>query len=475
MISKDDYHFKNWSYVFMNEFEAGNYDKLYVTVQPGVLTIYSNIVGFKGLYYAQDKLGLVKAHDEDFELLLHSAQKLPKILLIVAVIVTIAFVLRKLTNDKFTFLFIVLLGTEPYIIGQARVIQTDAIPMYLGFLALLIFYNNRSRLENNPYKIFLVGILSGLCVLEKSLYFVLVASITCEILFRITLDKNRGGYLKELVVFLISFFITLVLLFPAFWGNFLFTFYRITLGAFIFGVEGYDTETFSFAVTHHIKPMNYYFGFLLNKVSEFVWVGIILVVFNYKKVYKVFLTKGSLLLFYPVILFLVLLISEKKIGRYLVALYPYMILFATLGYYKILNTKKAYILIIFIVLTVRLVHFSYYFPDFLMYQNPLSIDRSFNNSDEAWGSGRKKLARYITSRYGQDNIIYAGDPTTLNMFYSGEVINKNKYTCGGEKSLIVTSSPEETLCGKKIEPMDSYSPYKDLKFYIYDSIKYGVE
>lgn len=51
IVNRDAFYFKDWSYVFMMELQNGNFDKLPLTIQPGVLTIYSNIIGFKVAYF----------------------------------------------------------------------------------------------------------------------------------------------------------------------------------------------------------------------------------------------------------------------------------------------------------------------------------------------------------------------------------------------------------------------------------------
>lgn len=449
MVSKDDFHFKNWSYVYMKEFEAGNYGRLYVSVQPGVLTIYSNIVGFKGLYFAKDKLDVIAAEGKDFELFLHTAQKIPKSLAILVLGVFVVYLCKSLIDTKFALIFAHLLALEPYLVGQSRVIQTDVLPMYLGVLVLLLLiYFKRLPTYKHRYTAF-VGILTGLAVIEKSLYFVLFVVVALNFLFR----KD----VRNFMIYTGTTLLTMFIMFPAFWGDFLFTLYRITIGSFIFGVQGLDTETFSYEKTHHVQSWAYYFDFLLHKVSEFVWFGIVLLVAQLRSWKKHVRKDHVLLIVFPVILFSILLIAEKKIGRYMIALFPYMMLLATLGYYKLFCGKKqlAIVLLTFL-LGVRFFQLSSYFPDFLMYTNPLAPDTGFDNSREDFGTGRKKLAQHLIDVYGQDKKIYATDYTTLYLFYLGVVINKDDMQCDSSYDLIVTQSPTE-----------KFTLYNDLNFYIY--------
>jgi hypothetical protein len=470
MVALDDFHFKNWSYVFMKEFEAGNYDRLYVSVQPGVLTIYSNILGFKGLYFAKDKFGLVSATGKQFDLLLHTAQKLPKAVLSVVLLLVIVKVLAQVTNKKVAFLFGLLFSLEPYLIGQVRVIQTDALPMYLSFLALLLLYQYRTTETTHKHwylRFILLGFLTGSCIVEKSLYFTLALVVCCELVYRLVTDKNRKTNLCELFFYCASTFLTMIMLFPAFWDDFFFTLYRITIGSFIFGIQGLDTETFSYAKTNHLQSNIYYFRFILNKVSEFVWLGLgLFVAYLYKQKPK--LTKNLLpAIIFPLLSFLVLVIAEKKIGRYTILLWPYLILLATAGYTKFIQSRKLLIFVVSVFLLTRLCQFWNLFPDYLMYKNILSPDIAYDNSLEAWGSGRKKLADYISTSYGSTLKIYATDYTTLYLFYPGEVLNLDELQCKNPYGLVISRSSGELLCGRPLVPSDSYTPYSDLTFYIY--------
>lgn len=197
MTASDDFHFKNWSYVFMKEFEVRNFDRLYVSIQPGVLTIYSNIAGFKSLYLLKNKLGLIPQTGKDFELLLNTFQKLPKVMLILAFLLLIVNKLAKLTNTRFAVLFGILLALEPLVVGHSRVIQTDALPMFIALLTLLTLYDHRIN-KDTKYSFILIGFLSALCVLEKSLYFTLCIVFIGELGLKILKATEKRTYLAEL-------------------------------------------------------------------------------------------------------------------------------------------------------------------------------------------------------------------------------------------------------------------------------------
>lgn len=464
MTASDDFHFKNWSYVFMKEFEVRNFDRLYVSIQPGVLTIYSNIVGFKSLYLLKDRLGLIPQTGKDFELLLNTFQKFPKVMLILAVLLLSINKLAKLTNTKFAALFGILLALEPLVVGHSRVIQTDALPMFLALLTLLTLYDHRVN-KTTKYSFILIGFLCALCVLEKSLYFTLCIVVVGELGLRILKATEKKTYLIELVTYSAVFLCSLVLLFPAFWGNFSFTLYRLTIGSFVFGIQGLDTETFTYAKTQHIQDVFYYFRFILNKISIEVWIGILLFFTSIRRLKQDTNWNHIPLVAFPLISFCVLLLAEKKLGRYTLVIFPYLILLAAIGYYKFF--EKRILIIIVLLVSLRLIQLSFLFPDFLMYQNPLSFDKPFNNTAEAWGSGGKKLGDYMTATYGTDKVVYASDYRFLYLYYDGEVLNRDTLNCNSTYDYIITKTPTLSRCNETLKAMGSYSPHKDLKFYIF--------
>ena len=190
-VGADAFHFKDWSYVFMKEFEAGKYNRLYVTVQPAVLTIYSNIIGFKSLYFLKDKLNLIAAGEKDFELLMHAFQKFPKAVFISLLSVLIFWLVKKLYGKWVGLIFLLLFSSEPYFLGQSRMIMTDALPGYLVSLAALVFIYYSQHARNRLWWVLVIGFLSGLAIIERAGSFVFLAAFCLMFLLQ------RGGVLRE--------------------------------------------------------------------------------------------------------------------------------------------------------------------------------------------------------------------------------------------------------------------------------------
>ncbi len=480
IVNKDAFHLKNWSYVFMKEFEAKNYDRLYVTIQPAAITIHTNILGFKSLYFLKDKLNLITSTDKAFELQLHTFQKIPKAVLYIGLSLALFFLVKNLYGLKVSLLFITLFSLEPYVLGHSRVIQTDGLATYLVFTTVLLLlyiqklHTHKQHIQSKQWYFFtaLSGILIGTAVVEKSSTLIVVPVILFFLAYYTKV--NFKTLLKTELLFIVSFLCTMVIIFPAFWGDFWFTAYRLTYGSFLHGVRGIDAETFSYAATPHIHPFSYYPRVLYNKISGLVLVGLvigIIVLFTKRKTLKLshFI---SPLLFTPAVWLLIHQLSTKKIDRYMLLLFPFLILAATLALTYALekyNKKAVYYLLVLLVV-IRLFQFSTLFPDFLLFKNPLSLDFSYATSETAWGSGMYKLGKHLETTYGSDKIVVIPDASTLYLYYSGEVLNLDEVACAVAFDLLILSGDTEKTCIKeRTEYIGNYTVVNDLSFSIYKS------
>lgn len=478
IANKDAFHFKNWSYVFMKEFEEGNYDKLYVTVQPGAMTIYSNIIGFKSLYFAKDKLHLIESQEKEFELLLHTYQKIPKAVLLSSLAFGIFIILNALYGTRFAVIFITLFSLEPFLLGQSRVIQTDALPTYAVFLCVMALILAVKKQKYILHTVLFTSFLLGISIIEKSSTLILILPFTVYIF----LVSPRKDSLKHVIYFLLTLFITMVVLFPAFWGNFAFTLYRITIGSYLHGAIGVDAETFSLAPTHHIQSLFYYLRFLYNKLSELSIIGIALLAvavvsrFVATKAgrlkilidYKTLLTYG-LAFVVPIVWFIIHELSVKKIDRYMLMVFPFLILLSTLGYTLVLQKVrfKHFYLVLIGMISLRLFQFTTLFPDLLLYKNPLSLDVNYKASETAWGSGRYKLGKYLSKNYGTDRSVYISDPDTLYLYYPGTVLNIDDFSCEKVVDLYITGSINKECLKSRLRLDSVLTIPGDITYFVY--------
>ena len=255
-------------------------------------------------------------------------------------------------------------------------------------------------------------------------------------------------------------------LFPAFWGNFWFTAWRIFIGSFIQGIKGLDAEAFTYNVTPHIQPWYFYLRFFYNQLSEVVIIGIILAIYLLIKNKGKSLKKNMPIIIIPFFLFFVHQIATKKGDRFMLYTFPFLILYTAIAYNKVLTKINLLYGFIILVTVLRVFQFKEIFPDFLAYKNPLSIDSKYIPS---YSVGYWKLAKYIEFEYGEDHKIHLGDSEKIRLFYPGKVSNFDNKTCSDSFDLVIqTRKFQEESCFLKILKLDdTFTPYGGITFYIY--------
>lgn len=485
IVNFDEQHFRNASYLFMQNFESGRYDSLYVTVQPAAITIYSNIIGYKGLYFLKDKVGIIHATDKGLDILEERFEKIPKAILLIVLGITLFSVASKAYGTLFSLLFITILSLEPFFLGNNRMMHTDSVPAFLIIISLFLlklYYKLKPKLT-----LVTIAVLMGLGIIEKSST-IIVIPLLILFIARKSYKLNRN-WLADLLLFSSVTALTMVIFFPAFWGDFWNTWYNITIGSYIEGVRGLDYETRTLAPDISNRGSYwYYFRFLYNKVSEVIILGLLSLLFVKFKEIGLFRSRKALtrslkgwleafnnpIFIVPLVWFVIHELSNKKIPSYLLALFPFLALGAAFGFYEILKRKeKRVVLLILVIILLRAFQFYSLHPDYLLYVNPLSLDKTYDKMDTAWGSGRVKLADELVKRYGPSQTILTGDATTLYLFYPGEVLLGTEYNCEVPFTLYISLSvPTEKTCFSPYLVYDTtISVANSLHFRIYKFVK----
>ena len=387
IVNRDSFHFKNWSYVFMKEFESHHWDKLFVAIQPGMLTIYSNIIGFKTLYFFKDKLHVVTAVGKEFELLLHIFQKIPQSSFIVILSVISFFLIYKLFNLKIALLFALIYIFEHTFIIYSRFIQTDALQSILIFCSLLfLFYWDKT--QKNIHFI-ISGIFAGLAFIEKSSSIALIPFIGLALVIlkvRGVGDfKNIKLYLnpvKKLVLFVALFFATAFVFFPYYWFHPVQAFLRMTLDAFIHGVEGVMLDSYDFQrpdtlAIPSFKPDFSLLNYFYYHQTEIFLMGIglfaLLSIYLFLKKRK-FDKKILLLFLFAFYYFLIVSISNLRMERYMIVSAIPLALVSAYGinlFADFFKSRKIFVYLVFsaLIFVLGLYVYFFYAPDWGAYSN----------------------------------------------------------------------------------------------------------
>lgn len=492
IVSRDAFHFKNWSYVFMKEFEAGNWDKLFVTIQPGVLTIYTNIIGFKSLYFLKDKLNWITLEGKDLELLLHIFQKVPLTILIIILSVLIFCLLKKLFGYWVAALFITIYTFEPFFIILSRYIQTDALQALLIVASILsIFVWHKGKNFNFFY---LSSILAGLGFIEKSSTVALIPFMGIVLAYLLFNNKkditNKSVYISlfiKFISFTIIFFTTAAIFFPAYWKYPIETFNRMTIDAYIHGVGGVNLDSYDFVRPDDLgNPVKFSLDLSLlqyiiyNHTLEFI-IGILLMIYTsivlikkqklkglFKYLLKPNVKYAIILVAFSFFYFAIIQISNLKMNRYIIVVSLPLTVISALGYYhfveKYNNKVKVYLIILLSI--IGLIRFMYYAPDWGAYHNILGSITN-NTASFAGGTGNYKLGQYLTKNLDHNKSVMIADYTSLYLYYPGTVID---YDINKIKDIdyVITTKEDKALYDFGLEETNQYNKFDNIHFIIYE-------
>ena len=468
----DAFYFKNNSYLFSQNIKSG-IPKFFLTIQPGLLTVYSNILGYKA-FFLMLKLSLIKASGKEVDLLVHTFQKIPQTSLNILVVLYIAYLLKnklKILEKHYQIsLFILFMALEPDFILHSRVIQNDMLQGLLILASLITYYYSRVS-KKNKWNLF-SGFLGGLSFLQKSSSIVLLGFIFLfeiyknkKLLLNYKFKQTGLNIFKNAGLFLLAFSATTYILFPAYWFEPLETLKKMTL-TIIFKSRGLESD-FGFAKTPHIQEKMYYTKYFLVKYSLFYLFGIALTIYQlyFSKIHKK--TKRFLLyLIYFSIFYVILLhISEKKIFRYMLVPTAILTPIAAFGYSYIFRKKERYLaLLISIYLLFSFYTFISYFPDFGLYKNSgakiiryeLPID-PYKGYVEG-GTGLYKLAQYLNSKYPNKNVsLPRSDGIRLYLKASANELNFSKLEKSDDLVILNAKDPKiNTLIKIGYTPIDTY-------------------
>jgi hypothetical protein len=452
IVNRDSFHFKNWAYVFMKELEVGNYERLFVTIQPGVLTIYTNIIGFKTLYFLKDKLNFFVLEGKELEVMLNYFQMGAHNILILLLSFLIYFLIKNIYGYKISLLFLILYIFEPAFIIFSRYNQTDlpqSLLIFASLLSIILFLKSKNILS-----FLAAGVLGGLGFIEKSSTIAIIPFIPLLLLFSNYSVKEKLLSLhniikvsKLLFLYISIFFITAFLFFPAYWGDPIGIFLRMTLDAYIHGVGGVNLDSANFERPNNLgNPIKFSLNIslinhLLSNYSLIIIIGVIFssiylvrLIYKNKSLTEFQLRSYFLLLIFSLYYFLIVNISNLQFHRYLLVITIPLTLLSAFGWSKILsmlNKKfvKGELIAISVIVMIGITNYLYYVPDWGAYNNLLAKIIG-NKNAFVEETGTKRLSEYLIKKYGKDKSIMITDYSSLYLFYPGEVIDYNNVNIG---------------------------------------------
>lgn len=443
VVHNDAFFFINNSYIFYQNI-LNREPNFFLTVQPGILTVYSNIVGYLTTRVLL-RVGLPNSLDYSS---IYTQFVIQKFFIVIFGLGFVFYLWKKLKNINYNFslLFILVLTIEPIFILNSRFIQTEYLQSLVISISLLYLtfylYSGRS--------LFLIfsGFFTALSFIQKSPSLVVVPFIMFVLLVPFISSLTRSNiklYFKSCFVYLLSFGIFTFILFPSYWFEPLLTIQRMTLDVFLKGVKGVEVDLAG-EVTPHNNSNFLYLSYFMVKYTLFYIVGVFLglyAVVKTKKRDKLF-TFVLISALFSIYYLSFLLISEKKIPRYLVVVTINLIPLVAYGYNYFTEKFKFKYLVYIVILLFGLANFLFYYPNLGVYKNSAARVIGYKLSNDPYkefiegSTGMYTVSKYISEKYGtSDYLLVTPRNKSLELYYNGDTSDVSKSVLDNDKVIVI--------------------------------------
>jgi len=336
---------------FFNALKKGDLASTYQHNQPGVTLMWIG-AAYKNFL---DKNSNLSLEDANHYLDVHSGSKFLLVSILGLLFLIQLLMIKKLYGLKVMIFYGLFVATEPFLVGVDRLFHVTSLETYLlftSFLSLLVWQKSEKLVS-----LILFAIFFALSLLTKTSSLI-VLPVFLFILFAKVIRQRTFKYLLFFLIVPAVYFI----LFPAMWVNF-----GQVLGKIVDGVlNGISSDSRTILYTR-LFGFLYYPGLFLYKASLIFLITSILTIISFRK--KENFKEAKFVLFYMALFYVAYSISVKKIDRYLISLFPPLILCSALylGKIKFIFQKAAVAGIV--LCTVILAYL--YFPVYTAYYSPI--------------------------------------------------------------------------------------------------------
>lgn len=411
-----------------------------ISNHPGVITMW--LGGF-----ATGFANVVFGHKSHAELLF--AAQLPIVIATSLMVAAFYSIAKKAFNHPVAIVSTILLVLDPFSIAFSRIIHLDAILahlMILSFLSLLVYFNDRT----NKRWFIVSAILGGFSVLAKVPGIFLVpmmflASVTFYVVHRRN-DGNSYGfelkaYVLSLIVWILIAYLAAFIAWPAMWSNPLQLFELFTggpgmvahmHGQFFWGEPVGDPGALFYPVVIMFRTTPVSLAFLIA--------GIGFILFHMKSWRLLSKDKqyAGILLCLAYIVFFVMMMSipGKKLGRYILPVFPAIALVSGYGIIRVLRFineraltkiefKKLLTIAACAVIALQLYSVACVYPYYLSHYNPLVGGTGVAQQMLLIGRGEgiDLVADYFNKKENADKLTVASEFSyLLRIHFKGSVM-----------------------------------------------------
>jgi 4-amino-4-deoxy-L-arabinose transferase-like glycosyltransferase len=238
--------------------------------------------------------------------------------------------------DDVPLLTAFLLATEPFLVGNARTFHMDSL--LTGFIWIAGLFTALTLLERRKLWAILAGVSLGLAVLTRMVAAVFALSLAIAFAVAFLRERPRTKTLPPL--FALTAFTTLAITFLA-WPALLLDPVQVLRDVFGATTRLVDAghQTFAWGRAHHPDPgIKFYVGVLLMRVTPEVLLGTLSFPLLARHAPRRTLLLSGMLAAWYLPYTLGVLFGSKKMDRYLLFLFPLLVLFASVSASQVLRS-----------------------------------------------------------------------------------------------------------------------------------------
>jgi len=441
IVNSDAYWWKTRSYNFGNALSSLDFALTAQTYHPGVTLMWINYFGIKIFTLLDQFIFKGRLNEQDLFLINHIIQK-SFLVFVFGVLFALTFSKIKLMFGKIVArYFFVLLTFTPYFLGLTRVLHTDALVTFFLFLSFLYLYSYFDELKK--VQLIIAGGFTALALLTKSnsLLFIpfallvifienILSSTVVKFDFRSIVKRfskdNFIAMTKEGLIYFSGLIFTFIALWPAMWVVPFQTLKNYLFGVTSVGIEEGHTHFFMGQITNNPGFMYYLYSFVgrIDEVLLTLFVlGTILFIKNKSKIENRYI-------FYALLFILVFILGltfpSKKIDRYILPVFPFVVLVATFFLAQITKRLRLKNKFIFLILLLNLLILDIkYHPDYLAYYSQF-LGGPYDGRyyvDNTWPMGYPRLASYFNSLdRAEDLKVAVHDDHSFRPYFSGVTV-----------------------------------------------------
>lgn len=398
---------------FLNALKSGNFADTYQHYQPGVtlmwLDAFVNDISFK--YQINKGMEPKTLENSTYYPIVHGISKTIIVLVLGVLFLVQILLVRKLFGDEVSLFFGFILSVEPYLIGINRWFHLTSLETFFSFTSFL-FILNWYKFRENKFLV-LSSVLLSLSVLSK-----LTTLIILPVYLIIFILGFRQKKDASLLIFGLIFVITFTVLFPAMLADFNMVVSKLSNAAFNAVTDNYASDM----IPNYILPI-YYIVILGIKLSPITILLFIFSLFIFIKKKELFTDKFKLFVFLNLLVyFLVLSISEQKIDRYSVAMFPPVLLISSFPIKHLYNKLKIIVCVSAFILIILISYL--YFPVYSAYYSPILGGTEtalklgiYDNSGEYYAQS----ADYLSLKDRKNHVYVPYNYESFSYYYNGNM------------------------------------------------------